>query len=147
MDEATGQVDADWQIAEAMAAERESLSQECRADAARPGQGLPGLPGLPRPGSLRPRERPAQAVVTGFGYSIRVVVAAALIMTSVFAGFVGNSQILVKMIGFGQAVAVLVDAFVVRATIAPAVLALLGERAWWLPRWLDRALPHLDIEG
>jgi RND superfamily putative drug exporter len=87
------------------------------------------------------------AVVSGFGRSGRVVVAAALIMMAVFAGFVTSSDILVKMIGFGLAVAVLLDAFVVRMTIVPAVLALLGKSAWWLPRWLDRALPHLDIEG
>ncbi|HEX6449801.1 MAG TPA: MMPL family transporter [Trebonia sp.] len=90
---------------------------------------------------------PAQAVITGFGHSARVVAAAALIMTSVFASFVTSGDVLVKMIGFGLAAAVLLDAFVVRATIVPAVLALLGRRAWWLPRWLDRALPHIDIEG
>ena len=91
-------------------------------------------------------QRPAQSVATGFGHSARVVVAAALIMTSVFADFVTSGQVLVKMIGFGLA-AVLLDAFVVRATIVPAVLALLGRRAWLLPRWLDKALPHIDIEG
>jgi RND superfamily putative drug exporter len=92
-------------------------------------------------------EEPRPAVVSGFRHSARVVVAAALIMISVFAGFVTSSQTLVKMIGFGLAAAVLFDAFVVRMTIVPAVLALLGRRAWWLPRWLGRALPHVDIEG
>jgi len=87
------------------------------------------------------------AVVAGFGHSARVVVAAALIMMAVFAGFVSSSDILVKMIGFGLAVVIMLDAFVVRMTIVPAVLALLGQGAWWLPRWLDRAVPHLDIEG
>lgn len=77
-------------------------------------------------------QRPAQAVVTGFGHRTPVVVAAALIMTSVFAGFITSSDILVKMIGFGLTTAVLLDAFVVRLTIVPAVLALLGRRAWWL---------------
>ena len=51
------------------------------------------------------------------------------------------------MIGFGLAIAVLFDAFVVRMAIVPAVLALLGDRAWWLPRWLDRVLPRVDVEG
>jgi RND superfamily putative drug exporter len=86
-------------------------------------------------------------VVSGFSRSARVVVAAALIMISVFAGFISNADVVVKEIGFGLAVAVLLDAFVVRLTIVPAVLALLGNSAWWLPRWLERVVPHLDIEG
>ncbi|MFJ9646672.1 MMPL family transporter [Streptomyces sp. NPDC101206] len=92
-------------------------------------------------------ERPGQAVVTGFQYSARVVVAAAVIMIAVFAGFIGASEQMVKMIGFGLAVAVFFDAFVVRMAIVPAVLALLGHKAWWLPRWLDRLLPNVDVEG
>ncbi len=92
-------------------------------------------------------ELPRPAVISGFRHSARVVTAAALIMTAVFAGFISNIDILVKEIGFGLAVAVLLDAFVVRLTIVPAVLALLGKSAWWRPRWLDRVLPHLDIEG
>ncbi|WP_328926099.1 MMPL family transporter [Streptomyces sp. NBC_00190] len=92
-------------------------------------------------------ERPGQAVVTGFQYSARVVVAAAIIMIAVFAGFIGASEQMVKMIGFGLAVAVFFDAFVVRMAIVPAVLALLGHKAWWLPRWLDRLLPNVDVEG
>lgn len=92
-------------------------------------------------------ERPGQAVVTGFQYSARVVVAAAVIMIAVFSGFLGASDAMVKMIGFGLAVAVLFDAFVVRMAIVPAVLALLGHKAWWLPKWLDRILPNVDVEG
>ncbi|KQX94620.1 MMPL family transporter [Streptomyces clavifer] len=92
-------------------------------------------------------DRPAQAVVTGFRHSARVVVAAALIMIAVFSGFVASTESMVKTIGFGLAIAVLFDAFVVRMAIVPAVLALLGDRAWWLPRWLDRALPDVDVEG
>ncbi|MFJ3878380.1 MMPL family transporter [Streptomyces sp. NPDC090077] len=92
-------------------------------------------------------ERPGQAVVTGFQYSARVVVAAAVIMIAVFSGFLGASDSMVKMIGFGLAVAVLFDAFVVRMAIVPAVLALLGHKAWWLPKWLDRILPNVDVEG
>ncbi|SBT90069.1 putative drug exporter of the RND superfamily [Streptomyces sp. DI166] len=92
-------------------------------------------------------ERPAQAVTSGFQHSARVVVAAALIMIAVFSGFIGDSDSMIKMIGFGLASAVLLDAFVVRMAIVPAVLALLGERAWWLPKWLDRILPRVDVEG
>ncbi|MGW3290657.1 MMPL family transporter [Streptomyces sp. NPDC001002] len=88
-----------------------------------------------------------EAVVSGFRHSARVVVAAALIMIAVFAGFIGESDSMIKMIGFGLATAVLLDAFVVRMAIVPAVLALLGDRAWWLPKWLDRRLPRVDIEG
>ncbi|MCJ1679006.1 MMPL family transporter [Streptomyces sp. APSN-46.1] len=92
-------------------------------------------------------ERPGQAIVTGFQYSARVVVAAAVIMIAVFSGFIGSSEQMVKMIGFGLAIAVFFDAFVVRMAIVPAVLALLGHKAWWLPRWLDRILPNVDVEG
>ncbi|WP_435208074.1 MMPL family transporter [Streptomyces sp. bgisy034] len=92
-------------------------------------------------------EKPSQAVVTGFKHGARVVTAAAVIMMAVFAGFIGSSESMVKMIGFGLAIAVFFDAFVVRMAIVPAVLALLGRRAWWLPKWLDRALPNVDVEG
>ncbi|WP_046732936.1 MMPL family transporter [Streptomyces humi] len=92
-------------------------------------------------------ETPGQAVVTGFRHSARVVGAAAIIMMSVFGGFITSSESMIKMIGFGLAIAVFFDAFVVRMAIVPAVLALLGKRAWWLPRWLDRALPNVDVEG
>ncbi|MEU5611288.1 MMPL family transporter [Streptomyces sparsogenes] len=92
-------------------------------------------------------ERPGQAVVTGFKHGARVVTAAAVIMISVFAGFIGSSESMVKMIGFGLAIAVFFDAFIVRMAIVPAVLALLGKSAWWLPRWLDKVLPNVDVEG
>ncbi|MGW0711417.1 MMPL family transporter [Streptomyces sp. NPDC002643] len=92
-------------------------------------------------------ETASQAVVSGFRHSARVVAAAALIMIAVFAGFVGESDSMIKMIGFGLASAVLLDAFVVRMAIVPAVLALLGDKAWWLPKRLDRVLPHVDVEG
>ncbi|TQJ74621.1 MMPL family transporter [Streptomyces sp. SLBN-31] len=92
-------------------------------------------------------ETPGQAVVTGFRHSARVVAAAAVIMIAVFGGFITSSESMIKMIGFGLAIAVFFDAFVVRMAIVPAVLALLGRRAWWLPKWLDRALPNVDVEG
>ncbi|GCD98451.1 MMPL family transporter [Embleya hyalina] len=88
-----------------------------------------------------------QAVVSGFRHSSRVVTAAALIMVAVFSGFIGEDGSLIKMLGFGLAAAVLFDAFVVRMAIVPAVLALLGDRAWWLPTWLGRVLPRVDVEG
>ncbi|MGW3665680.1 MMPL family transporter [Streptomyces sp. NPDC005141] len=92
-------------------------------------------------------EKPGQAIVTGFKYGARVVTAAAVIMIAVFSGFIGSSESMIKMIGFGLAIAVFFDAFVVRMALVPAVLALLGKKAWWLPRWLDRALPNVDVEG
>ncbi|GAA0673554.1 MMPL family transporter [Kitasatospora atroaurantiaca] len=92
-------------------------------------------------------KRPAEAIVSGMSTSTRVVVAAALIMMAVFSGFIGSGESMIKMIGFGMAIAVLFDAFVVRMAIVPAALALLGRHAWWLPRRLDKALPRLDIEG
>ncbi|GAA1139250.1 MMPL family transporter [Kitasatospora gansuensis] len=92
-------------------------------------------------------ERPGQAIVTGFRHSARVVVAAAVIMIAVFSGFIGMSESMIKMMGLGLASAVFLDAFVVRMTIVPAVLALLGDRAWWLPKWLDRIIPKVDVEG
>lgn len=87
------------------------------------------------------------AVRSGFVHGVKVVTAAAVIMTSVFLGFAYSHLVMVRPIGFGLAVGVLVDAFVVRMTLTPAVMHLLGERAWWMPRWLDRLLPDLDVEG
>ncbi|MFD4880669.1 MMPL family transporter [Streptomyces sp. NPDC058420] len=90
---------------------------------------------------------PDAAIVSGFRHSARVVVAAALIMMAVFSGFIGAGASMIKMIGFGLAIAVLFDAFVVRMAIVPAVLSLLGNKAWYLPSWLDRILPRMDVEG
>ncbi|WP_380281938.1 MMPL family transporter [Kitasatospora purpeofusca] len=92
-------------------------------------------------------EEPGEAVVTGFRHNARVVTAAALIMISVFAGFIGMAEPMIKMMGLGLAAAVALDAFVVRMAIVPAVLALLGRRAWWLPAKLERVLPDVDVEG
>ena len=87
------------------------------------------------------------AVRTGFVSSARVVTAAAVIMFAVFAAFVPEGDSSIKPIALGLAVGIAVDAFLVRMTLVPAVMALLGEKAWWMPRWLDRILPHFDIEG
>jgi RND superfamily putative drug exporter len=89
---------------------------------------------------------PMDAVRTGFRQAAPVVVAAALIMFSVFAGFVPAGDATIKSIAFALAAGIVFDAFVVRMVLVPAALALLGERAWWLPRWL-RWLPTLDVEG
>ncbi|NQX25820.1 MMPL family transporter [Microbacteriaceae bacterium VKM Ac-2854] len=88
-----------------------------------------------------------QAVETGFVGSAKVVTAAAIIMFSVFAAFVPEGDGTIKPIALGLAVGVFVDAFIVRMTLVPAVLHLLGDRAWHMPRWLDKALPSFDVEG
>lgn len=87
------------------------------------------------------------AVLAGFTHSAPVVAAAALIMVAVFAAFVPGGSTTLQAIAFGLAVGVLVDAFVVRMTLVPAVLVLLGDRAWWMPGWLARRLPAVDVEG
>ncbi|MCX4748055.1 MMPL family transporter [Kitasatospora sp. NBC_01287] len=87
------------------------------------------------------------AVAHGLEITARVITCAALIMVSVFAAFILSDNIVVKMLGLGLAVSVLVDATVVRLLLVPAVLTLLGPRAWWLPRWLDRMLPKVNVEG
>lgn len=87
------------------------------------------------------------AVVRGFNQSARVVTAAAIIMVSVFGGFIFAHLAMIRPIGFGLAFGVLIDAFLVRMTLTPAVLSLLGEKAWWLPKWLDKILPNVDVEG
>ena len=87
------------------------------------------------------------AVVEGLGASSRVVTAAAVIMFAVFAGFATSTSIEIKMTGFGLAVAVLLDATVIRQVLVPASMTLLGDRNWWIPRWFDRLLPDVDIEG
>ncbi|MFJ8859267.1 MMPL family transporter [Streptomyces sp. NPDC102451] len=88
-----------------------------------------------------------ESVISGVGHNGRVVTAAAVIMTAVFGGFVFMPDPIIKSIGFALAIGVLVDAFVVRMALVPAVMHLLGRAAWWLPRPVDRILPDLDIEG
>ncbi|GAA3701204.1 hypothetical protein GCM10022377_13400 [Zhihengliuella alba] len=90
---------------------------------------------------------PRAAVTSGFRHAAPVVTAAALIMASVFAGFVFSHMTMIRAIGFSLAFGVLFDAFVVRMTLTPAVMHLLGRHAWYLPRWLDRILPDVDVEG
>lgn len=87
------------------------------------------------------------AVAVGYAHGARVVTAAAVIMISVFAAFIAEPNSFIKSMGFALAAAVFFDAFVVRMLIIPSVMALMGDKAWWLPKWLDRILPNVDIEG
>ena len=90
---------------------------------------------------------PVEAIRSGFVASGPVVAGAAVIMFAVFAFFVPQGMSSIKAIAFALSVGVAIDAFLVRMTLVPAVMTLLGERAWWLPRWLDRLLPTFDVEG
>lgn len=89
--------------------------------------------------------RAREAVVRGVGATARVITAAAVVMFAVFASFVLVDDPTIKMFGVGLAVAVLVDATLVRVVLGPAVMALMGERAWWFPTWLGRRVPHVDL--
>ena len=94
------------------------------------------------------RKRDAsEAVADGIAFTGRVITAAAAIMICVFLSFMLGNERVLKEFGFGLAAAVLLDALIVRCVLLPAVLELLGERTWWLPRWLDARLPHINIEG
>jgi RND superfamily putative drug exporter len=90
---------------------------------------------------------PHRSVAIGIGATARVITTAASIMVVVFASFVLNSEPTVKMLAIGMAFAVLIDASLVRMILVPAVMALLGKHAWWMPRWLDPVLPNLRLEG
>lgn len=98
-------------------------------------------------GTRAARDIAVGAVRSGFTASARVVTAAAVIMFAVFAAFVPEGDSSIKPIALGLAVGIAVDAFLVRMTLVPAVMTLLGDKAWWMPRWLERVLPHFDIEG
>ncbi len=90
---------------------------------------------------------PQQSVVRAMARVGKIILAAGVIMTSVFLGFVSDPDVVVKMIGLGLAAAILIDVLVVRMVVAPAVMTLLGDRAWTLPAWLDRVLPRITLEG
>ena len=87
------------------------------------------------------------SVVEGLASTARVITSAALIMISVFLGFVVSDDVTIKMFGLGLAVAVFLDATLVRMVLVPSTMSLLGGANWWLPKWLDRILPHLDLEA
>jgi RND superfamily putative drug exporter len=88
-----------------------------------------------------------RAVADGLANTARVITAAAAIMVTVFGAFVMEDAVFLKLAGIGLATAVFVDATVVRMVLVPATMELLGDRNWWLPRWLDRVLPSIDVEG
>ena len=88
-----------------------------------------------------------QSVNDGFSLGAKVVTAAAIIMVSVFGGFMFSHDDIIKQVGFGLAFGILVDAFLVRMIIGPAVLSMIGDKAWYLPRWLSRIIPRISIEG
>ena len=90
---------------------------------------------------------PRESVVLGLSRVAKIILAAGAIMTAVFLGFVSDPDVVVKTIGLGLASAILIDVLVVRLILAPAVMMLLGDRAWGLPRWLDRILPDIALEG
>ncbi|TAM71360.1 MAG: MMPL family transporter [Microbacteriaceae bacterium] len=91
--------------------------------------------------------KPKEAIRTGFSNAARVVTAAALIMFFVFFAFVPEGSGVIKGIALGLAIGIFFDAFLVRMTLVPAAMALAGKAAWWLPKWLERVLPNVDIEG
>lgn len=88
-----------------------------------------------------------KSVIVGYNHSAKVVVAAALIMAGVFIGFVFAGDPMIASIGFALAAGVIFDAFLVRMTLIPALMYMLGDKVWWLPKWLDKVLPDLDVEG
>lgn len=92
-------------------------------------------------------DRPRESVIHGMGRIGKVVVFAGLIMSAVFLSFVTSSDVIGKMFGLGLGLAILIDVLIVRMVIAPAVVTLLGDRAWWLPESLDRVLPNVSLEG
>ena len=113
----------------------------------RPLDGLRGLPAVAHPGGVRPHRRQRDRRRRRSGATARVITAAALIMVFVFGSFVLGAEVALKLIGFGLAVAVLIDATIVRMVLVPATMELLGDWNWWLPKWLDRILPRVHVEG
>jgi RND superfamily putative drug exporter len=89
----------------------------------------------------------AEAVANGLAATARVITAAALIMVSVFAAFILGDDRQMKLFGLGMAVAVFIDATIVRMVLVPATMELLGNRNWWIPKWLNKVLPRIDVEG
>ena len=87
------------------------------------------------------------SVADGLASTARAITAAAAIMVVVFGSFIGESDRIVKLFGVGLSIAVLLDATIVRMLLVPATMELLGDANWWLPRWLDRAMPRVAVEG
>jgi hypothetical protein len=116
-------------------------------DAVRTIHGLRGLPHLSGPRSVDETTDAHRSLAIGIGSTARVITTAAAIMISVFSSFVLDPDPTVKMLAVGMAAAVLIDASVIRMILVPAVMSLLERHAWWIPKWLDRITPDLDIEG
>jgi RND superfamily putative drug exporter len=87
------------------------------------------------------------SVADGLAATAKVITAAAAIMVFVFGSFILENNRVVKLMGTGLATAILLDATIVRLLLVPATMELLGDKNWWLPRWLDRLLPSIDVEG
>jgi RND superfamily putative drug exporter len=92
-------------------------------------------------------DAPRESVVNGLARIGKIILFAGLIMASVFTAFVSTPDVTAKIFGLGLGVAILIDVLIVRLVIAPAVVLLLGDKAWWLPGWLDRLLPNVSLEG
>jgi RND superfamily putative drug exporter len=90
---------------------------------------------------------PKDAIIEGFTRSAPVLIAAGTIMAVVFAGFASSTMAIAASIAFGLVVGVIADVFIVRLVLMPAMLSVLGESAWWMPKWMDRIIPNIDIEG
>jgi RND superfamily resistance-nodulation-cell division:proton (H+) antiporter len=98
-------------------------------------------------GTSGPYNAVDEATITGFTQGARVVTAAAIIMISVFVAFINQPLPFIQIFGFALAAGVLFDAFFVRMTLVPASMFLMGRATWWMPKWLDKILPTVDIEG
>jgi RND superfamily putative drug exporter len=92
-------------------------------------------------------DRPRESVIHGLSRIGKVILFAGLIMASVFLAFVTQPDVIAKMMGLGLGLAILIDVLFVRLIIAPAVVTLLGDKAWWLPGWMDKILPNVSLEG
>ena len=90
---------------------------------------------------------PRESVIHGMSRIGKVILFAGLIMSAVFLAFVTQPDVIAKMFGLGLGLAILIDVLIVRLIIAPAVVMLLGDHAWWLPKWLDKILPNVSLEG
>jgi RND superfamily putative drug exporter len=92
-------------------------------------------------------DSPSESVVHGLSRIAKVILTAGLIMAAVFLAFMTGSDVITKMFGLGLGAAILIDVLIVRMVVAPALITLLGERAWWMPAWLDRLMPNVSLEG
>jgi RND superfamily putative drug exporter len=92
-------------------------------------------------------DTPSESVVHGLSRIAKVILTAGLIMAAVFLAFMTGNDVITKMFGLGLGAAILIDVLIVRMVVAPALITLLGDKAWWMPRWLDRVLPNISLEG